>query len=340
MIPSQSINRKINENINNESFIRVDIPINDLECPISLKMMKNPVTIIQCGHIFDEKHLKRWYQKISNCPICRSNNIEYKTNFFLKKILTDIKEKTVFADDVNILDEKQAIHSEMQLTDKKTNEIKIDAKLLKSAQIIKNLYNFISWEEDLRLEEPIQLVSSLYNAEEAKKIISKINSIWQNDEAIFIVKARKSDQFRIVVLLVEFHESICKANQKFLNENLNFTIDVWNKLCDNEIGPSKQWQIDHQLIKLAVPPLSYHPEIHNMISDGYLNENYFLDTQGKKLDAFLNCHFFKDNLKYYECTERGFYFFEIGSIEDLFNYALMHAEKKGVVTEAPKYLSS
>ena len=54
---------EINENI------RINIPSQLLECPLSLQRMINPVSIIACGHSYDEESLKKWYEKSNVCPL-------------------------------------------------------------------------------------------------------------------------------------------------------------------------------------------------------------------------------------------------------------------------------
>lgn len=75
----------------NECDIGIDKDklIENLKCPITLDIFKDPVFIPECGHTFDKNALKSLPQK--KCPLCNQafigNSDEFKTNWSIASIL-------------------------------------------------------------------------------------------------------------------------------------------------------------------------------------------------------------------------------------------------------------
>ena len=59
-------------------IIQYDASMNEIRCPICLEdfqVGENICQINQCGHIFKETELTRWFERHSVCPVCRSDVI-------------------------------------------------------------------------------------------------------------------------------------------------------------------------------------------------------------------------------------------------------------------------
>jgi hypothetical protein len=63
----------------------------NLKCPICLTTADEPVESSCCGHIFCSKCVKTI--KHLNCPICRSNNIIFRQNSFVRNLLNTLQVK-------------------------------------------------------------------------------------------------------------------------------------------------------------------------------------------------------------------------------------------------------
>jgi hypothetical protein len=64
------------------SFSEIENPINDT-CPISFERFlptDNVRQILQCGHIFYNDEILRWFQNHDQCPVCRYNLSEYNSH--------------------------------------------------------------------------------------------------------------------------------------------------------------------------------------------------------------------------------------------------------------------
>jgi len=65
----------INDSIIYNTFSNINNPINN-SCPINREVF-NPddsvIQIIQCGHVFNESGLLRWFENNTTCPLCRYN---------------------------------------------------------------------------------------------------------------------------------------------------------------------------------------------------------------------------------------------------------------------------
>jgi len=63
-------------------IIQYDASMNEVRCPICLEdfqVGENICQIIQCGHIFKESELTRWFERHSVCPVCRCDVIRRPT---------------------------------------------------------------------------------------------------------------------------------------------------------------------------------------------------------------------------------------------------------------------
>jgi hypothetical protein len=63
-------------------IIQYDASMNEVRCPICLEDFQegeNICQIIQCGHIFKETELTRWFERHSVCPVCRCDVVSRPT---------------------------------------------------------------------------------------------------------------------------------------------------------------------------------------------------------------------------------------------------------------------
>ncbi len=63
-------------------IIQYDESMNEVRCPICLEdfqVGENICQIIQCGHIFKETELTRWFERHSVCPVCRCDVVSRPT---------------------------------------------------------------------------------------------------------------------------------------------------------------------------------------------------------------------------------------------------------------------
>jgi hypothetical protein len=63
-------------------IIQYDASMNEVRCPICLEDFQegeNICQIIQCGHIFKESELTRWFERHSVCPVCRCDVVSRPT---------------------------------------------------------------------------------------------------------------------------------------------------------------------------------------------------------------------------------------------------------------------
>ena len=54
-------------------YENIETPVTDT-CPICLEQFQNSDVvrqIIHCGHIFNQQHFNRWFERDSRCPVCR-----------------------------------------------------------------------------------------------------------------------------------------------------------------------------------------------------------------------------------------------------------------------------
>jgi hypothetical protein len=277
-------------------------------------------------------------------------NLNHKIQLFISKnpiALKMVQNSVAILENKNFHQKKNELVSNnycpLSVVDKieiRSNQITLENK----GKFIRNFYNFVSWENDLRLEDPNpQLVSNLYDQETAILKGSQIcDSLhFENKDAINTVKSRNSDQYRILIKLENFNEPalVTKKITTFLEENLNLTNDMWDKIenkkhCffNKQVNfPKPQWEMDETngFICLSGPSISY-------TNFGDIFNKHILSNV-EKLDTFLGQKFFKYNLNVEDHKRECVYFFKIDFVYKLLQMAIVHDEKKQHIPVGPTH---
>jgi hypothetical protein len=80
------------------------IDTSDFYCPISCKLMHNPVMLF-CGHNFEESKIQDWFSKRKEriCPVCNQTSPnDPATNLFLKNVIAKWREKAQLKDEEDL----------------------------------------------------------------------------------------------------------------------------------------------------------------------------------------------------------------------------------------------